>query len=164
MSWFQQINNFKPVLSICDCDFFYSVLFQYVWAHLFYEFVMSRFRYICFSFLRSWGHFHSSSYDWYLDKIRARQLTIVDLNIVLGLVHLGLLMKTAANFSSTLGYDCDISTACLALSFFFSIRLLSVLRGHSVVVFSFPPQRPITSHFEGFSIPDLIHYIFFVLS
>ena len=24
-----------------------------------------------------------------------------------------------------------------------------------------PPQRPMTSYFEGFSIPDLIHYIYF---
>ena len=31
---------------------------------------------------------------------------------------------------------------------FFSIRLLSVLRGH--LVFSSPPQRPMTSDFEGF--------------
>ena len=41
--------------------------------------------------------------------------------------------------------------------FIFSVRLLSVLRGHSV--FSSPPQRPMTS--EEFSIPDFIHYIFF---
>ena len=31
---------------------------------------------------------------------------------------------------------------------FSSVRLLSVLRGHSVV--SSPPQRPMTSEFEGF--------------
>ena len=43
--------------------------------------------------------------------------------------------------------------------YFFSVRLLSVLRGHSV--FSSPPQRPMTSDFEGFSIPDFIHYIYF---
>jgi len=36
---------------------------------------------------------------------------------------------------------------------------LSVLRGHSV--FSSPPQCPVTTDFEGFSIPDFIHYIFF---
>ena len=42
---------------------------------------------------------------------------------------------------------------------FFSVRLLSVLRGHSV--FSSPPQRPMTSDFEGFSIPDFIHYSYF---
>ena len=47
----------------------------------------------------------------------------------------------------------------LLLLGFFSIRLLSVLRGHSV--FSSPPQRPMTSDFEGFSIPDFIHYIYF---
>ena len=35
--------------------------------------------------------------------------------------------------------------------FFFSVRLLSVLRGHSV--FSSPPQRPMTSDFEGFFYP-----------
>ena len=39
---------------------------------------------------------------------------------------------------------------------FLSDRLLSVLRGHS---FFYPPQRPMTSDFEGFSIPDFIHYI-----
>ena len=43
---------------------------------------------------------------------------------------------------------------------FFSVRLLSVLRGHSI--FSSPPQRPMTSDFEGFSIPDFIHYIIFL--
>ena len=42
---------------------------------------------------------------------------------------------------------------------FFSFRLLSVLCGHSV--FSVLPQRPMTSDFEGFSIPDFIHYIYF---
>jgi len=42
---------------------------------------------------------------------------------------------------------------------FFSVRLLSVLRGHSV--FSSPLQRPMTSDFEGFSIPDFIQYIYF---
>ena len=41
---------------------------------------------------------------------------------------------------------------------FVSVRLLSVLRDHSV--FSSPPQWPMTSDFEGFSIPDVIHYIF----
>jgi len=42
-----------------------------------------------------------------------------------------------------------------------SVRLLSVLRGHSV--FSSPPQRPMTADFEGFSIPGFIHYIFFLI-
>ena len=42
---------------------------------------------------------------------------------------------------------------------FFSVRFLSVLRGHSV--FSSPPQRPMTSDFKGFSIPEFIHYIYF---
>ena len=43
--------------------------------------------------------------------------------------------------------------------FFVIVQLLSVLRGHSF--FSSPPQRPMTSDFEGFSIPDFIQYIFF---
>ena len=43
--------------------------------------------------------------------------------------------------------------------FFFSARLLSVLRGHSV--FSSPPQRPMTSDFKGFSIPEFTHCIYF---
>ena len=43
--------------------------------------------------------------------------------------------------------------------YFFSVRLLLVLRGHSF--FSSPPQWPMTSDFEGFSIPDFIHYIYF---
>ena len=47
---------------------------------------------------------------------------------------------------------------CSFSSDIFSGRLLSVLRGHSV--FSSPPQRPMTSDFEGFSIPDFIHYIY----
>ena len=41
---------------------------------------------------------------------------------------------------------------------FFSVRIVSVLRGHSV--FPSPPQRPMASDFEGFSIPDFIHYIY----
>ena len=45
------------------------------------------------------------------------------------------------------------------LGFLFSVRLLSVLRGHSV--FSSTPQRPMTSDFKGFSIPDFIHYNYF---
>ena len=42
---------------------------------------------------------------------------------------------------------------------FLPFRLLSVLRGHSV--FTSPPHRPITADFEGLSIPDFIHYIYF---
>ena len=58
------------------------------------------------------------------------------------------------------------STLCLWVlffffSFFFSVRLLSVLCGLSV--FSSQPQRPMTSDFEGFSVPDFIHYIYFTI-
>ena len=45
--------------------------------------------------------------------------------------------------------------------YFFIIRLLLVLHGHSF--FSSPSQRPMTSDFEGFSIPDFIHYIYFLI-
>jgi len=42
------------------------------------------------------------------------------------------------------------------LIYFFNVRLLSVLRGHSF--FSSTPQRPMTSDFDGFSFPNFIHY------
>ena len=48
----------------------------------------------------------------------------------------------------------------LKKQFNFNVRLLSVLLGH--LVFSSPPKRPMTSDFEGFSIPDLIHHIYFI--
>ena len=41
-----------------------------------------------------------------------------------------------------------VTYSCWFLGFFFSVRLLSVLRDH--LVFSSPPQRPMTSDFEGF--------------
>ena len=43
--------------------------------------------------------------------------------------------------------------------FFFFLFFLAILCGHSG--FSSPPQRPMTSDFERFSIPDFIHYIYF---
>jgi len=46
-----------------------------------------------------------------------------------------------------------------SISLFFSVRLLSVLSGHSF--FSSPPQRPVIYDFQGISIPDFIHYIYF---
>ena len=49
--------------------------------------------------------------------------------------------------------------SCHFIDLFFSVRLLSVLRGHSV--FSSQPQRPMTSDLKGFSIPDFILYIYF---
>ena len=54
----------------------------------------------------------------------------------------------------------NIKTQQLYFSFLFlTFRLLSVLQGHSF--FSSPPQRPMTSDFEGFSTPDFIHCIYF---
>ena len=49
----------------------------------------------------------------------------------------------------------------LNLIYFFSIQLLSVLRDHSV--FSSPPQRPMTSDFEGF-LSQILSITFFSLS
>ena len=51
----------------------------------------------------------------------------------------------------------DIHVFCFCLGF--SVRFLSLLRGHSDI--SYSPQRPMTSDFEGFSIPDFSHYIYF---
>ena len=51
-----------------------------------------------------------------------------------------------------------VRTKCFCFVFL-AFDFLSVLRGHSV--FSSPPQRPMTSDCEGFSIPDFIHYIYF---
>ena len=57
--------------------------------------------------------------------------------------------------TSTQTKDCFIH-----LFLFFSVRLLSVLCGHSV--FSSPPQRPNDLRLRRIlSIPDFIHYIFF---
>ena len=52
------------------------------------------------------------------------------------------------------------SVVCIAINLYliilvFSVRLLSALRGHFI-----PPQRPMTADFDGFSIPDFIHYIY----
>ena len=32
-----------------------------------------------------------------------------------------------------------------------------------ILIYTSPPQRPMTSDFEGFSIPDFIHYIYFAI-
>ena len=55
----------------------------------------------------------------------------------------------------------DARTCAFLQKYFFSVRLLSVMRGHSV--FSSPPQRPMTSDFEGFSIPDFILFPILIL-
>ena len=46
--------------------------------------------------------------------------------------------------------------------FFFSVWPLPVPRGHSNC--SSPPQRPMTSDSQGFSIPDFIHYTYYLNS
>ena len=63
------------------------------------------------------------------------------------------------NFSSSLVIsDLIIHNLFTFKKNLFSVRLLSVRRGH--LGFSSPPQRPMISDFEGFSIPDFIHYIY----
>ena len=52
-----------------------------------------------------------------------------------------------------------VSKLRIFFRFFFSVQLLSILRGHSV--FSSPPQRQMNFNFAGFSIPDVTHYIYF---
>ena len=52
-----------------------------------------------------------------------------------------------------LGIDVDV----FKYSYFLAFDILSVVRGHSFFLSS--PQRPMISDFEGFSIPDFIHYI-----
>ena len=54
--------------------------------------------------------------------------------------------------------SCNLQKIIHNSYFFFSFQLLLVLRGHS---FLSPPQRPMTFDFEGFSIPDFNHYIYF---
>ena len=79
------------------------------------------------------------------------------------MVHLTLIVNKkmyclkSINFKQT--EVCNVDWSCICFFCFFSVRLLSVLRGHSV--FSSPPQRPMPSDFEGFSIPGFIHYIYF---
>ena len=43
----------------------------------------------------------------------------------------------------------------------FIILAFHFCRFSVVICFSSPPQRPMTSDFEGFSMPDFIHYIYF---
>ena len=61
-----------------------------------------------------------------------------------------LLMKTVQDLNKGDQNYRTISQVNFILLFFVVIR-----------VFSSPPQRPMTSNFEGFPIPDFIHYIFF---
>ena len=49
-------------------------------------------------------------------------------------------------------FESSMFLFCHSFMVFFSVRLLSVLHGY--FVFSFLPQRPMTSDFEEFSSPD----------
>ena len=76
--------------------------------------------------------------------------------ISLGMSGIFLNSKSIEKFT-TGSMGIEIKFGLKKIIIFFSVRLLLVLRGHSV--FSSPPQRQMTSDFEGFSIPDFIHYI-----
>ena len=64
------------------------------------------------------------------------------------------------NYWSNLSYFPNLLGTNIKCFCFFSVRLLSVLRGHSVL--SSPPQRPITSDFEGF-LSQILSITFFVI-
>ena len=80
--------------------------------------------------------------------------TLVKANLDNNSVTLWTSLRKCMPFTSTCHWD-----FIFLFLFFLAFDFLSVLRGHSF--FSSPPQRPMTSHFEGFSIPDFIHYIYF---
>ena len=67
--------------------------------------------------------------------------------IVSGVHHIDIVFRSCCGFFFFL--------VCVFLAFDFC-RFCVVIR-----LFSSPPQRPMTSDFEGFSIPDFIHYIYF---
>ena len=70
-------------------------------------------------------------------------------------IHILILIKSS---SGNLSYIWTLGFVCSYLFIYF-FGGLAVLRGHSV--FSSSPQRTMTSDFEGFSIADFIHYIYF---
>ena len=80
----------------------------------------------------------------------------IDQMVILLRLYTNTNMRPVVRWSSTDRWH--TGSICLVI-FFFSVRHLSVPRGHSV--FSSSPQRPMTSDFEGFSNPDFIHYILF---
>ena len=62
--------------------------------------------------------------------------------------------------------DRTIFNSCLNTNLFRLKKIkklvFDICRSRVVIrFFSSPPQRPMTSNFEGFSIPDFIHYIYF---
>ena len=64
------------------------------------------------------------------------------------------------NYNVNIAY-CNTNTIIKPIYLFFSVRLLSVLRDHSV--FSSSPHGPMTSDFEGF-LSQIVSITFFVLS
>ena len=72
-----------------------------------------------------------------------------------------MLLLTIDDISIMLLMNSDDTVIVRFFKMFFSVRLLSVLSGHSV--FSSPPQRPMTSDFEGF-LYQILSITFIVLS
>ena len=92
--------------------------------------------------------------------IRSPQRMILDTRVdIFKLTYAFLLFVSYTVVSRTIRECATVRALNRFFCCFFSVWLLSVLRGHSV--FSSPPQRPMTLDFEGFSIPDFIHYIYF---
>ena len=94
---------------------------------------------------------HIWTYFWsHKDDITSVQLTQ-------GFLHMWLVNRFSKDESSNFVL-CVVLPYNGILFFFLAFDFLLLLRGHSV--FSSPPQWPMTSDFEGFSIPDFIHHIF----
>ena len=85
---------------------------------------------------------------WNLSQFTNKTLLILAFYVVLLRIHF-------RPFIFCLTVDrCDFYVFYL-----FSVRLAFVGSAWSFGFFSSPPQRPMTFDFEGFSIPDFIHYI-----
>ena len=68
-------------------------------------------------------------------------------------------LSQSMSFPWAINFEQQTSLISAFFFLFFSVRLLSVLRGHSVFSSRHNGQWPPT--FAGFSIPDFIHYIYF---
>ena len=96
---------------------------------------------VCKSKIRQCTHI-INSFKWYIVHV-SWELILFD-KVINALIFVNRNDKSTS-VNSAEG-DHDVMTSFVSV--FFSVRLLSVLRGHSF--FSSPPQRPMTSDFEGF--------------
>ena len=93
------------------------------------------------------------------DWLKCKELKLTTIDNAAGLSYV-LTKQSSFNIIHIGSYmSCHLINLYLFFWYFFSVQLVLVLHGHSL--FSSPPQRPMTSHFEGFYIPDFIHYIYF---